>query len=361
MFPEVQRLNKWGVVLVWLFLAISLLACGKKANPVVPVKVSPNGVENLTYQVRGTSLIISWAIPNQNADGSPLTDLKGFNVRKGEWPTKDYCPTCPDQFQETLWIDLKGPELPDVRVDPDQVQLTFNRLKPGYTYFFQVTAVTRKEAASKPSKTLHLSWELPLKPPSAVQIKPEPQGLVITWDPSRSLIDGSAPEGLAGYNLERKTGNGPWQKINPEAITGTSHTDSELQEEINYSYRLKALRLVQGSLLESEASDEKSVVYSRSFPPPAVQDLIAFLLPRGVELRWQETEGPSPSGYHIYRRTRNERTPKKITSESVREPVFEDRQVKPGTTYFYSISAIGPAPALLEGPRSKEIEITYNP
>jgi hypothetical protein len=361
MFSAVRRLTKWTVILVWFFLILNLLGCGKKANPVIPVKVSPNGVENLGYRIKGNALMVSWSIPVQNTDGSPLTDLKGFRVRKGEWPTKDYCPTCPDQFQETLWIDLKGPELPDVRVDPDQVQLIFNRLTPGYTYFFQVTAVTRKEALSKSSKTLHWSWELPLKPPLDVQIKSEPQGLVISWDPPPSLIKGSAPEGLAGYSLERKTENGPWQKVNPEPITGTSHTDSGLQEGVNYSYRLKALRQVQGFLLESEASEEKNIVYTRSFPPPAVQDLIAFSSPQGVELRWQETEGSTPSGYHVYRRTRNERTPKRITPESVRDTIFEDRQVKPGTTYYYSLSTVGSAPALLEGPRSNEIEITYNP
>ncbi len=179
------------VILVWFFLMISLLACGKKANPVIPVKVIPNGIENLSYQIKGKTLIVFWSIPTQNTDGSPLTDLKGFRVQKGEWPTKDFCATCPDQFQETLWIDLKGPELPDIRIDPDQVQLNFNRLNPGNTYFFQVTAVTKKEAASKPSKTLRLSWELPLAPPSAIQVKPDPKGLVISWNPSLSLIDGS--------------------------------------------------------------------------------------------------------------------------------------------------------------------------
>ena len=91
---------------------------------------------------------------------------------------------------------------------------------------------------------------------------------MISWDPSPSLIDGSAPEGLAGYTLERKTEKGPWQKVNPEPITGTSHTDSGLQEGVNYSYRLKALRLVQGSLLESEASEEKDIVYTRILPSP---------------------------------------------------------------------------------------------
>ncbi len=156
-----------------------------------------------------------------------------------------------------MWIDLKGLELPDIRIDQDQVQLTFNRLNPGYTYFFQVTAVTKKEAASKPSKTLRLSWELPLSPPSALQMKSEPQGLVISWNPSTSLIDGSPPEGLAGYNLERRKEKEPWQIINKDPIIKSTYTDSDLLEGVAYTYRLKALRQVQGNLLESEASKRK--------------------------------------------------------------------------------------------------------
>jgi hypothetical protein len=192
-------------------------------------------------------------------------------------------------------------------------------------------------------------------------MKSEPQGLVISWNPSPSLIDGSAPEGLAGYTLERKMEKGPWQKVNSEPITIPSHIDSGLPEGVHYSYRLKALRLVQGYLLESEPSEEIGIFYTRSFPPPAVQDLIAFLIPKGVELRWQETENLTPSGYHIYKRAKNERIPKRITAESVKDTIYEDRQVSPGMTYFYSISAVGSPPALMEGPRSKEIEITFNP
>lgn len=355
------RTIKWLAAAGGILVLLSFPACGKKANPVIPARVTPNEVADLQYRIKGEALLVSWIIPDQNTDGSPLTDLKGFRVRKGEWPTKEYCPTCPDQFQETLWIDLKGPELPDIRIDPNQIQLTFNRLRPGNTYFYQVTAVTKKELGSKPSKTLRLSWELPLKPPSSVQLKATSQGLVISWNPSPSLIDGSAPEGLSGYILERKMEKGPWQKVIREPITGTNHTDSELQEGMNYSYRLKALRLVQGNILESEASEEKEIVYTRFFPPPAIQDLIAVARPGGVELRWQGIEPLAPSGYHVYKRMKTEKIPVRITSKAVQDTIFEDRRVTPGTTYFYSISAMGSAPALLEGPRSKEIEITYNP
>ena len=66
------------VILVWFFLMISLLACGKKANPVIPVKVTPNGIENLSYQIKGKTLIVSWGIPSAKYRREPFNRLEGF-------------------------------------------------------------------------------------------------------------------------------------------------------------------------------------------------------------------------------------------------------------------------------------------
>ncbi|MEW6187775.1 MAG: fibronectin type III domain-containing protein [Thermodesulfobacteriota bacterium] len=344
-----------------LFLLLVLPACGKKANPVVPVKYTPKGVETLGYQIKGKNLLVSWAIPRENTDGSPLTDLKGFYLSKGQWPTKDYCPTCPAQFQETLWIDPKGPEQPDIRIDADQVQLTFEDLKSGTTYFFQVKAVNKKETAGQSSKTLRLSWEAPFQPPTDLQVKQDPKGLVISWKPSSVLIDGTASETPAGYLLERKLEKGPWQRVGEPPLTTTTYTDGELQEKTAYAYRVKALRRVQDTLLESEASEEKNLVYTRLFPPPAVQDLVVFSGSRGVELRWQGIETMTIGGYHVYRRIKTEKAGKRITKEPIKGTLFEDRQVVPGTAYLYSVTALGVAPGVMEGPRSKEVEITVSP
>lgn len=350
-----------AIKIVWIFLILCLLACGKKTNPVIPVKVLPKGVDVLSYQVKGKSLVISWSIPNQNTDGSPLTDLKGFKFLKGEWSTRDFCPTCPDNFQETIWIDLKGPETAGLKIALDQVQLTYDRLQPGMTYSFQVIAVTRKEATSEPSKTLRVAWDLPLTAPSEVQVKPKGQGLEISWEPPLSLIDGSLPEGLVGYALYRQQGKGPWAKVTPDPITSTRYLDEKLQESVTYFYQVKALRKIHGNFLESEGSEEKGIVFTRIAPPPAVQELTAIPNPNGIEIRWQGIEIMTPSGYHIYKRSGGEKTALRITQEPLTETIYVDRQVMPGKAYFYSVSAVGGPPSLLEGPRSMEIEIIFRP
>jgi hypothetical protein len=361
MFRVDRRWNSILVGLVGVFLIFGLASCGKKANPVIPVKVLPKGVDSLGAQVKGKSLVVSWIIPTHNTDDSPLTDLKGFKFQKGEWASRDFCPSCPDQFQETRWIDLKGPQMPDLKIEQDRVELTFMKLQPGLTYSFQVTAVTKKDSASEASKTLRVAWDLPLMAPSKLEAKPQDQGLEISWEPPQTLIDGSSPQGLIGYSLYRRMGKGSWVKVTPDPIKSLKVLDGELQEAVTYTYQVKALRQVQGSLLESEGSEEKEIVFTRLAPPPAIQELLGLANAQGIEIRWQRLENVASSGYHVYKRKGNETKPKRITQEMIKDSAFQDEQVVPGTQYFYSISVVGSPPALLEGQRSKEIEVIFNP
>ena len=343
-----------------LVLVLGFTGCGKKANPVVPVKMVPKPA-SLGYQVEGKSLVVFWGIPTQNTDGSPLKDLKGFKVQKGDWSTRDFCATCPETFQESLWVELKGPVTADVVVGTDQVQLIYNRLEPGHTYLFRVTPVTRKETAGDPSKTLRVDWDLPLKPPTDLKTSAKGQGLELSWSPVQSLIDDSPAAGLVGYSLYRRLGKGSWTPLNKEPIQGTSYLDEELQEGVTYTYQVKALRKSYGQVLESEGSAENEVVYTRVTPPPPVQELVAVPGPKGIQVRWEGLVTMTPSGYYVYRRTGQEKKPQRLNKKPLPETLFEDTQVVRGTAYFYSISAVGGPPSLLEGPRSKEVEIVYNP
>jgi hypothetical protein len=361
MLPVKRWSKRISVNVVLVLLILSLVSCGKKANPIIPVTILPKGVEALSYQVKGRSLLVLWDIPKQNTDGSPIKDLTGFKVQKGEWPTRDFCATCPDQFQETLWINLKGPELPDVLIDQEQIRLTFNNLRPGNSYLFQVTALSQGEKASTPSKTLKVAWDLPLMAPTGLQAKAKGQGLEISWEAVKTLVDGSAPEGLIGYSLFRRLNKGPWIKVNQEPIPGTSTVDEELQEGVSYTYQVKALRQIYGQRLESQGSEEKELVFSRLAPPPQVQELVALAGPKGIQIRWEGITTMTPSGYLVYKRKGNEKKAQKITPQAIRDTIFEDAQVTPGTAYFYAISAIGQPPALLEGPRSKEVGLVFNP
>jgi hypothetical protein len=92
-----------------------------------------------------------------------------------------------------------------------------------------------------------------------------------------------------------------------------------------------------------------------------VQELLAVTAPNAVLLRWQGLTAQPVQGYHVYRRSAQDKTPKKLTREPLATTLFEDRQIQPGVAYYYSVSAVGPAPHFVEGERSPETAITYNP
>jgi hypothetical protein len=339
----------------------ALTSCGKKANPVVPAKVVPKAVEGLRYAIKGQSLIISWSIPRLNTDESPLVDLKGFTVRRGELPAKEYCATCPDIFKDSLWIDLKAPELPDLKVEADQVEITYRKLKPGTVVLVQVSAVNKKEISSEPSSTLKVTWDTPLSPPRLTDLRLKNEGIEILWEAPQTLMDGRPAEGLTGTLVFRRVSPGPWEKLTPQPLKDRLFVDTRVQEGTAYLYRLTSVREVFGALLDSPVSEEKAIAFVRVVPPPAVQELVAVSIPKGVQLRWQGLDSDLVQGYRVYRRAAREKNPQPLTQQVVADTFFEDNRVQPGVPYFYSIGAVGPAPHNAEGPRSKEVEIQFLP
>jgi hypothetical protein len=358
---RLSLLKKSLLILIGLTLAGLLTSCGKKANPVAPVKLIPQTVADLAYGIEGQSLILTWSPVKSNTDGSPLTDLKGYTLNRGAFPIRDYCATCPDQFSERLWLDPYGPELPGIRLEADRITLTYDTLKPGTVYLFQVVSVNKKGVASEPSKTLKVTWDIPLSPPVLTDLKLRSEGVGIGWEAPRTLVDGSAAPAVAGYLVFRRAEGGSWERITAEPIKETTLVDAQVKEGLTYSYRVKALRPTNGHLLESAGSEEKKVLFNRVAPPPPVQELLAVIVPNAVQLRWQGLTDQPVQGYQVYRRTAAEKTPRKLTREPMTATQFEDRQVQPGTAYYYSVSAVGPAPHFVEGERSPETVITYNP
>jgi hypothetical protein len=360
--PDRLSILRTGLlILAGLALAVLPAACGKKTNPMAPVKTVPQTVNDLAYGIQGQSLLLTWTPIKSNTDDSPLTDLKGYLLKRGEFPVKDYCATCPDQFQDRLWLDPQGPEQPGIRLEADRIALTLEQLRPGTVYLFQVTTVDKKGTSGEPSKTLKVTWDIPLSPPVLTDLKLRNEGVEVRWEAPKTLVDGSKAAAVAGYLVFRRAEGGAWERITGDPVPDTSLVDTQVKEGISYAYQVKALRPTNGHLLESAGSAESKVLFNRTAPPPAVQELLAVTAPNAVQLRWQGLTTQPVQGYHVYRRSAQDKTPKRLTREPLATTLFEDRQIQPGVAYYYSVSAVGPAPHFVEGERSPETGITYNP
>ena len=358
--PRLSFLRVFTVFLTVAVAAVFLPACGKKANPVVPTAIFPKSIDDLAYRIQGSSLVLTWTPPKFNTDGSPLADLKGYQLNRGDFPVKDYCATCPDQFKDKLWIDPKGPELPGIRVEDDLVAITYDQLKPGTTYLFQAVTQNKNGVFSEPSKTLKVTWEIPLSPPVLMELKLKSDGVEVAWEPPQTLVDGAPAAGLAGYLVFRKPEKGGWEPVTPKPISDLSLSG---QGRPGRGAVYLSGQVAAGSLREPAGKRRfrrKIPDLYPDHPAPCRSGSAGGNDPQAIQLRWQELDQPV-QGYHLYRRTAQEKTAKRLTREPVSATLYEDRQVQPGQVYYYSISAIGPAPHRTEGPRSRETAITYNP
>lgn len=67
-----------GLIFFWFS------SCGRKGSPVPPENFAPSAVRFLSAQSEDNFIMLSWEVPLTQANGVPLQDLAGFNVRRNK-------------------------------------------------------------------------------------------------------------------------------------------------------------------------------------------------------------------------------------------------------------------------------------
>jgi hypothetical protein len=123
--------------------------------------------------------------------------------------------------------------------------------------------------------------------------------------------------------------------------------DTTIDWQKHYDYWITPVTLWQGAgkrgLVEGDDSPVAAVFANDTFPPDAPAGLQAVFSgladQRFIDLAWTPNAEPDLAGYNVYRHTSDE-SRVKINSALVKTSAFRDDQVKAGTRYFYSVSAV---------------------
>ncbi len=135
--------NRAGVPFRWWFIfavigAFFLTpACGKKAPPLQPARFEMPEVADLTYELDGGRLTLTWPMPDW--DPPQGIELAGFHVYRAKISQEDVCYHCPIHFEKVDEVAVDN--LSALLGSDAEYQET---LEKGFKYHYKVAPYTNR-------------------------------------------------------------------------------------------------------------------------------------------------------------------------------------------------------------------------
>ncbi|MGO8762949.1 MAG: fibronectin type III domain-containing protein [Desulfobaccales bacterium] len=351
----------WPSPTILLFFLLCLLlltaACGKKMAPYAPDRVLPASVRNFQVVQEGNALVVSWLLPRENLLGQPLTQVQGCRVYRAATPRLLPEALASADFVLYADIDLAYPQRGEVQ--GEAMLFRDRELAPDHRYYYRVAAYDQDGYLGAWSRTLSHTWGWLPRAPQELKAVPGDKIVSLSWTPVTALQDGSPARDLMGYLIHRLSGAGAWIRLTPAPIQANSFQDLAVLNDVEYTYKVQAVRRVGDDLLASLDSPTQIAMPEKRTPPPPVQNVLVVATDQGVELRWETSPVPDVAGYYVYRRTAGQEQYTRLTPELLKKPYFVDARVNRGQTYHYYVTAVDDSPRANESLPSETTPITF--
>jgi fibronectin type 3 domain-containing protein len=348
--------------LLLLLAASALVACGKKGPPVAPELRVPADTSGLRGAVDEQSIVVSWTGPGTRVDGSRLRAIALYRLYRREEADGGAPKSAMLSGGRIVGYD----EIAVIRPDspaPASVQGTAvtwvdrRALTLGRRYVYVVTAEDTLGRTSGPSERLVVPYLAAPKAPRALRAAPGDRRVSLTWQPPAELVDGSPAPADLRYLVLRGTGaEGALTAITPGPVAGTAFTDEGVDNDTDYRYAVRAVRVESAVSATGETSMAVVAAPGDTTPPAAPAALLAVPSAGAVRLAWNPSASPDVVAYVVYRADETGDFLRIATMRAI-ATVYLDRDVRPGATYRYAITALDNARRANESPRSNVVSV----
>jgi len=132
------------IKLIISIISISVvLACGVKGPPVPPGYTAPPKVRDLSYQVTGDKLVLSWTLPK--ADTGQNNRIASAGVFRIKQPLgKQECPDCPQIFERVAKLAARSGTMTYT-----------DRITPGFQYYYKIILSDGADRSGGDSNIVH--------------------------------------------------------------------------------------------------------------------------------------------------------------------------------------------------------------
>ena len=351
-----------GFVLAMVVLALG--ACGKKGPIVAPERRLPQAPSEVRAAVEDRAIVVTWANPATRVDNSRIRDLTLARLFRRE-EAADAAPKpamlSGDRvvgYEEIARILLGATPPAGVQVQGRTVSVTdAKNLGFGRRYVYVATAEDADGRSSAPSPPLAVTFLPGPAAPIGLSAQAGDRQVRLKWEAPGSFVDGAPATGDLRYVVLRATGDGGLAVITPTPVTGTTYTDTGLENETAYRYAVQAVRVDPAGSARGPASTAVAATPVDTTPPSPPTRLIAIPAAGSVRLAWNPSPEEDVALYAVYRAEGVGAFTRIGTTQAI-TTVYTDRDVQSGRTYRYAVTALDRARQPNESARSNEVSVT---
>ena len=329
-------------------LVLALISgCGTPGPPLPPTLNLARPVSDLKATRSGDQIALTWTMPTETTDGATFRHSGATKICRGiNQPRIEQAGPC--NVIATFAMPAKQKTANAVTPVPAEstgpsdyatfaVEVDNQRGRnAGLSNQVQVPSAAVSKLNQSPTSRLSSDAVL-----VTANVTPQDQGLTQTLELRRSEKSAQQESTVARRTIE----------LSPGEAANVELRDESFVWEKTYAYRVVIVgtaKLPNGStvVFDGAASAPIEVIVHDIFPPAVPTQLQAVFSGQlagqqpAIDLTWNPVMDRDLAGYFIYRRVENDPNITKLNQQPVSAPAYSDRQVQPGTKYFYSISAI---------------------
>src|SRR5215472_450340 len=323
-------------------LVVTLAGWGTPGAPLPPSLGIPKPVGDLRAVRKGDAVALAWSAPTDTTDGELIRSAGNMKVSR----------TVAGKTTVVAEVPLP-PALKDQQPPAPTATDSLTGLldSPGGD-FAAYTVLTQSHSgkSDRPSNLAAVSLVPTPATPQQLQAVAVPQGISISWNQAWPPQNRTHLTVQYAYRIMRRAEGAKTPVMVTQANVSNqamAFVDTGIEWQKHYDYWITPVTLWQGPGTKGEVEGDDSPVvsvFANDIFPPAVPEGVEAVFSGiaqqpFIDLTWTPDTEPDLAGYNVYRHTGNE-APSRINSDLIKTPSFRDTGVKPGTTYFYSVSAV---------------------
>ena len=347
-----NKLKQCGVKAPLAFITLALLiflsgvSCGKRKPPLPPKERVLQRVEATAFQ-RGNQVILSWKMPARNApDGSTLKIARADIYRLAEALSSPL--TLSEEEFASKSVLIGTLPIKDSDFALKTISYTDSLEFAGQPVRLRYAVRLVNAFGQKASFSNFLLIEPAAKvanAPTSLASEVTQDAINLTWNASKTNVDGSTPPNILGYNVYRSASEKEAGKLlNKTPVTDDKFADRFFEFDKEQFYFVRTVSVgSDGQPIESSESNIVKINPKDTFPPspPSAITLAATL--NTISIFFATNPEKDIAGYRIYRsidRDLNKADWTLLTPELLPTNTFQDTKVESGVTYYYYLTAI---------------------